>query len=66
MTDQAVDLSRVAALQAARQKADQDEAQRKALARIEAWDKAMRRTFKGIMPSNLRHRFLAIAGDRDA
>lgn len=34
------------------------EAEDAALRRVAAWDRAMQRTFKGIMPRPMRHKFL--------
>lgn len=60
----ATDLSKVVARQAAKEKADQDASQRRALAQVQLWDRAMRRTFKGIVSSPVRHAMLNRAGER--
>ena len=50
-------------LPAAEYEAQQRErdAEIKAMARVTEWEKAMRRTFKGIMPTPVRRRFLEAA-----
>jgi glutamyl-tRNA reductase len=60
MKDQAVDLNQAMA-ERAKQKAEQEQREQAAIqAAAQAWDKSMRRMFKGIMPANHR-RFFARA-----
>lgn len=57
----AVDLDAVARGQRLDKAARDANAMAEATVRAEAWDKAMRRTFKGIMPRKTAHRFLMSA-----
>ena len=60
MKDQAVDLNEAMA-QRAKEQAEQDAREQAAMqAAVKAWEKGMRRMFKGILPANHR-RFFARA-----
>lgn len=60
----AADLEQIRVAQEVNKKAAEQRAEAEALNRVAAWDRAMQRAFKGIMPRPTRHAFLRRAADR--
>jgi hypothetical protein len=65
LSEQAVDLDKVREQAEERVEAERREQAERAVAAAQAWDRSMRRVFKGIMPRKTAHRFLMEAARRD-
>ena len=63
MASQAVDLGKMRADTKAEDEARFNEAQLAAAQRVAAWEKAMNRAFKGIMPRNVRRAMMMRAAE---
>lgn len=60
----AADLDQISRARALQRQVEQNRAAEAALQRVAAWDRAMQRAFKGIMPRPVRHAFLQRAAKR--